>query len=39
MHAKMQWLQYPNQINAYNLNNIKRETRRYFGNRKLKLMN
>jgi hypothetical protein len=36
---KMQWLQYPNKINADNLKNIRRETRRHFRRRKLKLMN
>ena len=42
--AKLQWLQYLNQNNVYNLNNVRRESSRYFRNRrknirKLKLMN
>ncbi|PNF13747.1 hypothetical protein B7P43_G14087 [Cryptotermes secundus] len=32
--AKMHWLQDPNKINGDNLNNIRRETRRHFRNKK-----
>jgi hypothetical protein len=32
--AKMQWLQNPNQSNVYNLNNVRREARRHFRNKK-----
>ena len=32
--AKMQWLQDPNQINADNLKNIRREGSRHFRNKK-----
>jgi hypothetical protein len=32
--AKLQWLQDPSEINGDNLNNVKREAGRYFGNRK-----
>jgi hypothetical protein len=31
---KMQWLQDPNQSNVDNLNNVRRETSRYFRNKK-----
>ena len=37
MHAKMQWLQYPNKVNAYNLENIRCEARRHFKRSKLKI--
>ena len=29
-HAKMQWLQEPNQSNVDNLNNVRREANRHF---------
>jgi hypothetical protein len=32
--AKLQWLQDTSEINGYNLNKIRRETSRYFGNKK-----
>jgi hypothetical protein len=32
--AKLQWLQNPSEINGDNLNNVRREARRYFGNKK-----
>jgi hypothetical protein len=32
--AKLQWLQYPSEINVDNLNNIRRETSRHFRNKK-----
>jgi hypothetical protein len=31
---KVQWLQNPNGINGDNLNNVRREASRYFGNKK-----
>jgi hypothetical protein len=31
--VKLQWLQDPSEINAGNLNNIKRETSRHFRNK------
>jgi hypothetical protein len=33
-HAKMQWLQNPNQKNADNLNNARREASRHFRNKR-----
>jgi hypothetical protein len=33
--AKLQWLQAPSYINAYNLNNVKPEASRYFRNKKM----
>jgi hypothetical protein len=33
-HAKMQWLQDPNQSTVDNLNNIEREASRHFTNKK-----
>ena len=30
----MQWLQNPNKINVDNLNNVRREARRFFRNKK-----
>jgi hypothetical protein len=33
-HAKMQWLQDPNQNNVHNLNNVRREASRHFRNNK-----
>jgi hypothetical protein len=32
--AKLQWLQDPSEINGDNLNNVRREARRYFKNTK-----
>jgi hypothetical protein len=32
--AKLQWLQYPSEINGDDLNHIRRETSRHFGNKK-----
>jgi hypothetical protein len=32
--AKLQWLQDPSEINGDNLNNVRREARRYFRNKK-----
>jgi hypothetical protein len=32
--AKLQWLQDPNEINGYNLNNVRREASRHFRNKK-----
>jgi glycosidase len=32
--AKMQWIQYPNQSNADNLNNVRRDVSRHFRNKK-----
>jgi hypothetical protein len=32
--AKLQWLQNPNQVNRYNLQNLRRETSRIFRNKK-----
>jgi hypothetical protein len=32
--AKLQWLQDPSEINGDNLNNVRRETSRHFGNKK-----
>jgi uncharacterized membrane protein YgaE (UPF0421/DUF939 family) len=32
--AKMQWLQNPSQINVDNLNDVRREARRHFRNKK-----
>jgi hypothetical protein len=34
--AKLQWLQNPSQINRNNMNNVRRETNRIFGNEKRK---
>jgi hypothetical protein len=36
--AKMQWLQDPNQSNAGNLNNVRREASRHFRNKKKEYM-
>jgi hypothetical protein len=36
--AKLQCLQYPSEINGDNLNNIRRETRRHFRNKKRKYL-
>ena len=33
-HAKMQWIQDPNQNNVDNLNNVRREASRHFRNSK-----
>jgi hypothetical protein len=32
--AKLQWLQDPSEINGANLNNIRREASKHFGNKK-----
>jgi hypothetical protein len=32
--AKLQWLQGPNEVNGDNLNNVRREASRHFGNKK-----
>jgi hypothetical protein len=34
--AKLQWLQDPSEINGDNLNNVRREASRHFGNKKRK---
>jgi hypothetical protein len=32
--SKLQWLQYPNKINGYNLNNVRHEASRHFRTKK-----
>jgi hypothetical protein len=32
--VKLQWLQHPSEINGNNLNNVRREARRYFRNKR-----
>jgi len=39
MQAKMQWLQYPNQNNVVNVNNVRREASRLFRNKKKEYLN
>jgi hypothetical protein len=36
--AKLQWLQDPSEINGDNLNNVRRETSRYFRNKKREVL-
>jgi hypothetical protein len=37
--AKLQWLQYPSEVNEDNLSNVRREASRYFRNKKREYLN